>query len=331
MSKKWIYLALKVCVSGALIWYLLSGIDLNRVWAQLIDVSPAMLVAAAVILLFQIVIGAFRWRVAAVAIGISLPVAQAVRMFYIGAFFNQALPGGTGGDAVRMYLGYKSGFGLRGAINSVILERVATVLALVFLVGATQASFLPRLDEETRAVVLPTVLMVTVAAVAGTVILCLLDRSPESLRRWKLVRGLGHLAGDARSVFLRPRNAASILAWSALGHVNISACVYVMALGLGLGINLIDCIVLMPPVLLVMTLPISIGGWGVRENAMVFAFGLVGVSQEAATVLGVLLGFVGLATALPGGLVWLATRGDDHSISLDGVDGDLAPASPEES
>lgn len=322
---------LKVCVSGALIWYLLSGIDLDRVWAQLTDVDSAMLVAAAAMMLVQTVIGALRWRVAAVAIDVPLSVFHAVRMFYIGAFFNQALPGGTGGDAVRMYMGYKSGFGLRGAINSVILERVATVLALVFLVCATQTSFLPRLDEATRSLVLPTVLIVAAGAVGGTVLLCLLDRVPESLRHWKLVRGLGHLAGDARLVFLRLRNAAPLLMWSVLGHANISACVYVMALGLGLGIDLFDCIVLMPPVLLVMTLPISIGGWGVRENAMVFAFGLVGVSQEAATVLGVLLGFIGLATALPGGLVWLATRGDDHSISLDDVDGDLAPAGPEES
>ena len=61
----------------------------------------------------------------------------------------------------------------------------------------------------------------------------------------------------------------------------------------------------MPPVLLVMTLPISIAGWGVREQAMVAAFALVGVPGEGALALSIMFGLMGLITGLPGGVVWL--------------------------
>jgi hypothetical protein len=57
-----------------------------------------------------------------------------------------------------------------------------------------------------------------------------------------------------------------------------------------------------------MTLPISIAGWGVRETAMVGLFGLIGVPGEGALVLAVLFGLVGIAAALPGGVLWLASR-----------------------
>jgi hypothetical protein len=63
--------------------------------------------------------------------------------------------------------------------------------------------------------------------------------------------------------------------------------------------------VLMPPVLLVMTLPISIAGWGVREQAMVVAFALVNVPGEGALALSIMFGLMGLVIGLPGGIVWL--------------------------
>ena len=54
-----------------------------------------------------------------------------------------------------------------------------------------------------------------------------------------------------------------------------------------------------------MTLPISIAGWGVREQAMVTAFALIGVPGEGALALSILFGLIALLFGLPGGVVWL--------------------------
>ena len=109
----------------------------------------------------------------------------------------------------------------------------------------------------------------------------------------------------------------------------VRLAVYVLARGLHLGIGAFDSIVLMPPVFLIMTIPISIGAWGVRENAMVVSFGLIGVSPEAATVLGLLLGMVGLVVALPGGLLWLSGRKRGEP-SLAEVEAELTEAKPKD-
>ena len=64
----------------------------------------------------------------------------------------------------------------------------------------------------------------------------------------------------------------------------------------------------MQPVTLFATLPISIGGWGVREAAMVTFFGLVGVPPSAAVIVSIQLGLLGVVLSLPGGLLFLLQR-----------------------
>ena len=85
----------------------------------------------------------------------------------------------------------------------------------------------------------------------------------------------------------------------------------------------------MPLVVLIMTIPISIGGWGVRETAMVALFGLIGVSNEGALVLSVLIGLVGMVSALPGGLIWLLSRDKGETMDYETL-GEGAEDAPEE-
>lgn len=320
MSKKWLVLTLKFLVSGFLIWFLLSNIDLGEALKQAAGIDPKMLVAAMLVILVQIGVGGARWEAVMKAIGAPLGWARSARLFYIGVFFSQTLPSSVGGDAVRIYKVYRLGLGLRNAFNGVILERVVTVVALVLVVIATLPWFLPRLDETARAMAGPGIGAVALGAVVGLWFLMRLDRLPEALRRWRLVRGLGNLGVDARHVFLRIQHLAPVMALGLLTHINISFCVFLLGLGLGLEITLIDCLVLVPTVLLIMTLPISIAGWGVRETAMVGLFGLIGVPNEGALVLSVLFGLIGIAVAIPGGVVWLASRDRGETMEFETPD-----------
>ena len=64
-------------------------------------------------------------------------------------------------------------------------------------------------------------------------------------------------------------------------------------------------VIVMPLVTLIMVIPISIAGWGIREGAMVVGLGYLGVIPESALALSVLYGLLLLTIALPGGLIWL--------------------------
>ncbi len=319
MNKKWVTLTLKIAVSVALIWFLFSNIDIVSAKDRLLDADPGMLVLSLAVLTFQQMFAVMRWQVILSAIKERLSFLKTLQIVYIGIFFNQTLPSSVGGDAVRIYRTYHSGVSLSGSINSIMLERAGGVLALIFLVLATQPFFLPRVGDDSAAWILPATVLIALTAVAGLVFLMFLDRLPESLRRWRLVRGLALLAADTRRVYLNPVNAVKTLGWSVLGHLNLTFGVYILSLGIGLGVTWIDCIALIPPVILITTLPISIAGWGVREGAMVAAFGLIGTPAEGALALSLLLGLVAIVTSLPGGLIWLYSGGMREGKDVDMV------------
>jgi len=327
MSKKWLALALKFLVSGFLIWFLTRGIDFSSATQRAAEADPLMLVAALVVIWVQICVGGLRWRSVLLAMDAPFTIADAIRLFLIGAFFSQALPSSVGGDPVRMYKAYKLGLSIREAVNGVLLERVVTVVGLVILVDATQPWFTPQVNHPSVNLILPAIIMITLGAAVGIGLLMVLDRLPATLMRWRLVRGLGNLGVDGRKVFLSATHLPRVMFWGVLTHINISIAVFFLATGLNLDVTLVDCLTLMPLVVLIMTIPISIGGWGVRETAMVALFGLIGVPGEGALVLSVLIGLVGVVAVLPGGLVWLLTRDKGETMDYQTLESEPVNAS----
>jgi len=316
MLKKTIGIALKILVSGALIWYVLGDIDFDSAINQIQNADLRILSLAVVVFYCQLLIGALRWQAVNKAIGALMSFRDALRLFFIGMFFNQALPGGTGGDAVRVYLAYKGGLEMRGALNGVMLERVAAVAALVLLVDIAQPFFQMRITAEDADWVASSAILLTLGAVGGLALIMTVDRFFRNFLKYKIIRGLSYLSSDTRAVFLNPKHLFFVTLWGLVGHINLSICVYIIALSLSLDVTLIDCLMLVPPVLLIVAIPISIGGWGVREYAMVAAFGLIGIPKEGATVLSVLVGLIGIVISMPGGLVWLLSRDSSQSKSI---------------
>ena len=305
--KRYLGFALKLVFSAALIAYMASTFDIAGAAQRIVEVDFGWLVTSAVIFAALMINNAIRWLVVIWAIGAQLGLWSAIRMIYIAAFFNQALPSTIGGDAARMVFSRRAGLSLAAAVNSVMLERVVAVFGLILLVVATQPFLLTRIGDNPAKYVFP---LLAAGGVAGICFLMILDRIPDSMRKWALVRGLVQLASDAKRLFLHPGYAAGAVALGIVGQLLVSAMFYALAQGLHLGhVDLLDCIVLIPPVILITTIPISIAGWGLREGAMVTLFAFVGVAQGDAFVLSILFGVVSLILSLPAGLVWLASGG----------------------
>jgi len=306
MVKRLLPWVLKGGISIGLIAWVLSKVDLPSAWAQAQAMDLTMVVLAIALLLAQIGLGAIRWGLVLRALNACFRWSSTATVYYIGVFFSIVLPGAVGGDAVRMWFSRRAGLSLATAVNSVALERAMTVFALVLLVCLTQPILMTRVPDLPGVWVFPMLLAI---CVIGILVLASLDKLPASLHRWKLVRGLVQLAADTRKLFFHPAWSLGTLLVALIGHANLSLAVYVLAVGLGLDIHVLDTLVLVPPVILVMTLPISIAGWGVRETAMVTAFGFVGVADHSAIVLSIIFGIVTMVTALPGGLVFLMAGG----------------------
>ncbi|SDG86168.1 lysylphosphatidylglycerol synthase transmembrane domain-containing protein [Roseospirillum parvum] len=299
---RWLPWLLKGGLSLGLIALVLSRVDLESALSRIAGVDPAWLAAAAGLVLAQIVLGSVRWRLVLLALDGGLDFLTTLRLYVIGVFFNVCLPGAVGGDAVRMWKVRQAGLSLDRAVNSVLLERVATVFALLLLVTALEPLLFDRLAGDPVLYVFPAL---AVAGLLGIALLTQLDRLPTDWRRWRLVRGLQAVARDARLLFLKAGRAVPVLLIAALGHLLLSLSAWALARGLDIELAAGDALVLIPPVILAMTVPISIAGWGVREGAMVVALATVGVAAGPAVALSILWGLLMTAVSLPGGVVFL--------------------------
>ena len=87
-----------------------------------------------------------------------------------------------------------------------------------------------------------------------------------------------------------------------------SLAVFLIARSLALDIDVLTCLVLVPPVILLTILPISMAGWGVRELGMISALGYAGVASADALLISLTLGVFVVLLSLPGGWIWLAKK-----------------------
>ena len=88
-------------------------------------------------------------------------------------------------------------------------------------------------------------------------------------------------------------------------HWLIVFCISIILTALQVKISLLDMLIVVPPAIFITLLPISIGGWGVREGTLVYGLGLLGIAFEDAFLASLLFGFGTAILGMGGWLLWL--------------------------
>jgi glycosyltransferase 2 family protein len=70
---------------------------------------------------------------------------------------------------------------------------------------------------------------------------------------------------------------------------------FVLGRSVGVPLSFLDCLLLVPPALLLSALPVSLSGWGVREGTLAGMFALVGMAPADIVVVSILYGLTGPA------------------------------------
>lgn len=305
IEKRHVALGLKISVSLTLGYLMLSNIGIEPVLLALKRVSPSVVGLSIALFILQTLVLAVRWHFVANVMGRPIALSRSVSFTYTGVFFNQALPSSFGGDTVRIWYASKSGMPLSSAINSVLLDRVVGTLALVLLC----ATSLSMLGQQLELLPLQTVVLGMVPLSLLLVgLLTVLDRlpllPPAAVRFLERTR----MAADARLLFGSVGAWAMLLLLSFVSHFLAAESAHVLARSLGVVVEYRVFLGLMFLVFIVLLLPISFAGWGLRESAMVVALGFVGIAPGEALAVSLLFGITMALAALPGGAVWMMAR-----------------------
>jgi glycosyltransferase 2 family protein len=297
MVKPLLIFTLKLLTSGLLLYFVSLRIDFADLVDAILSVNAVYLVISIVVLLAQIAATNIRWTTISHFFGLHILFFPALRISYIGALANQGFPSFLAGDAIRVLALKKIGNGLAESIRVTILDRIASMVVMVMMLDFACFYLLPQMDSGPLKVNL---YLLALTGSAASIAVFHLDRLPQVLRRLKIISGIADLSWYARALVGSRNTAIVIFAQALVGNALLAVHIYVLAIGLKIDLTLFQCLLVMPPIILISSLPLSIAGWGIREGAMIAALSIFQISTEAAFALSVMVGITALIHSLLG-------------------------------
>ena len=296
-------LLLKAAISILLLYISLRAVNLGVLGERLSRFEPGWIAAALALLAGQVVLLALRWRAIVTLCGVNLARTAALRISFIALFFNQVLPSTVGGDAARIWLLARRGGGWASATYSVLIDRIAGVFALALVVIACLPWTLSLIHDPIARALL---LLIGCGAVAGAFVFMAIGILRwRLLDRWALTRHMVEVSRIAWRLCRSWHSVALVGAASFAIHLLTISAAWCIVQSVAASAGFALLLFLIPPVLLVATIPVSIAGWGVREGSMVVAFAYAGLAQSDGLIVSVLIGLATFALGAIGGIVWI--------------------------
>ena len=237
------------------------------------------LVFALLLTVLQPLLAAVRWHLILRRLGGTLSLLRTLKTYWIGLFAGSLFAGVITGDGMRMWILSRAGLRPSKSVNSVLLDRAAALIGLLLLVAAT----LPFLDNRVADAALR--YGASLLLLAGVAVCCsvgLMTRVPAQWQKYRLARAVLHVTNDLWSIWRSPSLAAALLLLSVLSTLCNALSIFVLIRSLDVSVDLVDTMVLSPLVILVITLPVSVGGWGLREASMPLSVRASSSSEEDA-------------------------------------------------
>ena len=103
------------------------------------------------------------------------------------------------------------------------------------------------------------------------------------------------------------RSATIVLACSVAIHLLTVAAAWCCVKAIAAPVSFAQVLFLIPPVILISSVPVSIAGWGVRESSTIMAFAYAGLSQSDGLIVSMLFGAASFVVGIIGGIIWIVS------------------------
>jgi uncharacterized protein (TIRG00374 family) len=306
MNRKRLLNILKIIVSVGLLTYIFSSLDLWALVTVLSGAHPIWLIAALMMMFLGVIIRALRWQILLKAIGAPVPLAELTAIYLIGFLFNNLLPSGLGGDAMRMVELNRHTQRGSDTVTSVVVDRFLGISAL-------QAIALVALLTNWGAVPAG-IAYFTIAIFLGGLVIgyLLLNRSlyfklRQRLKLFQQITNIKFINNMFESFQRYPLPALGrAYLVSILFNLTLILMYALIGTSLEAPVTLAQYAVIVPITSLLLLIPLSIAGLGIREASFQEFYGPLGVLPEVAVAMSLLVHLIGnICTGLVGGVIYL--------------------------
>lgn len=308
MNKKNI---IKLFVSLGILTVLFQSVDIASLGEVMVNVDVFFLSIALVFVLSIRFVMAYRWQIVLCAYDIFPKFLKLLSIVFISNSVGQLLPGGIGVDVVRSYqLSKEEGVAAQIAA-SVFLDRVVGLFSMLLI------AFIASVVGAVLNTVAPIYALVSTGLLAGFLVLYLLRNKLTNLddtriniqgRLKVIVVALSRFVQSLRAVRLPGAAIFKLLLLSILVQFIRIMIFFTIFLALGVQPAFLLFVIFVPLLFIIMLMPVSIGGLGVREGALYLFFKQSGVSLETCTAAGLSFHFLQLISLLPGVFLYLLKK-----------------------
>jgi uncharacterized membrane protein YbhN (UPF0104 family) len=308
---RWLLLAAKVGLSALLLWWVVSKVGLSGIAVRLREAHPEWLLPAVLMGPIVVVLSAWRWQILSLGL---LGFGVALRYTWVGLFFGSIVPGAVGGDVAK-------GISLAAKLPATRDKRLPLSIVIDKLVGVwillLQFLLVVNLTLLTQPALLPiakgTLWVASVAILVGlgsalalfqpaiaSQIRALSVRLPSPVSRLalKALNAVGSYAGNGVCVL----KAAGL---SLLIHLVNASCVWMVTQSLAIPATPWFAFLFYSLLTVVLSLPVSISGVGLRDAFAASLFTSYGMAPESGVALSWLLLAMAVPNALIGGAIQL--------------------------
>jgi uncharacterized membrane protein YbhN (UPF0104 family) len=295
--------ALKLAVSVGLVAWLAHGLGWKAIVNAMARAQPAHMVLAAGLLVASHVLASWQWGRLLAQAGVSVRPWRVVGYSFTAALGNLVLPSGAGGDVARVIgAGRESGEGA-AVLAATLVDRLLGVSMLGAL-GLLGLMRLPALEGTHSG---RTVMVAVLANAALTLGLLLILLGPVRAKAlsW-LARRLpgrpGQRAAELGAALDRLRTHPGLLALIGISLL-VQTCRILahaeVARALDIRVGLGYFFAFVPLLAIAVSVPVSVGGIGVRESLGAFLFGFLGIDAARGSAMQLLAYLLTIAVTLP--------------------------------
>ena len=306
---------LKYVISIGLLVFMLAHMDVGSLIGKSASLNWGLLVLSLLLVILQILFLNLRWHsyLNAGHHKVSFSISSLINI--AGYLANILFITSIGGIVAKSGLAVRQGLSLIRSVFITFLDRFMTLASLIVFSAVGLPLLKDVIDHKLLVMLVLSVSGVIFIVAVSLIILrsgLLKEFILSSRKRSRIVVVLRSYTEDYGLMF-----KTSIYSLIAQGCFILG--VYVLSLGIegSSDIPAIEFLALMPVLALISSLPISFGGWGVREGAFVYGLGLIGFSMESAFFLSVQVGFITLVAPFVVGLPYLL-KSDMRKFLLSG-------------
>jgi uncharacterized membrane protein YbhN (UPF0104 family) len=302
--KRAVRVAATLTVTAAAVAYILTKVDLGRTKDILVDASVPWVLLSAALTVVTVPPMAWRWQRLLAARGVNESVPWLTRAYFVSYAVGQVLPTSVGGDASRIFETARRHPGrITPITGSVLLERALGGAVTLVLAGI---GLLLAIGRYPIGVYLWVELVFVVATIAAAFVFF-----SRSVRR-----RLGFLLPYARRLRIEtparavydglhgyrehPGTLLTVAVVTTVAQLTRVLAIYASGRAVGIHLGVLPYVVLGPLLFLVMLIPFTVNGIGVREAFFVSFLGKLSVDHDPAFACGFLFFVMTILLALPG-------------------------------